>query len=321
MTEKKTPKISVVIFTKNEELNIRACIKSVKPFADEIILVDMQSQDKTVAIAKSYNAVIHEVEDINWVEPVRNFGISKAKNEWILVLDADERVPKTLAKALIKIASENNYDAVKIPFKVIFFKKWIKHTHWWPDYHVRFFRKGFVKWIVKIHPDIKVSGRVIELKAEAKNAIIHENARDIKAWLKKIDHHTDFEGFFFNLEKVTAEDILGRFRREFYWRYFENKGYLDGMHGFVLSKFMEYYRFLELAKFWEKKGYQELVDPKMLQKALEQQGGIPSENIDDFERRVSELRSQLETITSSRTFKIWQAYCNFRDRVKKLIFK
>ena len=317
---KKIPKISVVIFTKNEEQNIGDCIKSAKSFASEIIVVDMQSKDQTVHIAKSKGAMVYPVEDYNWVEPVRNFGISKAKNEWILVLDADERVPSTLAKKFIEVVNENKFDAVRTPYKVVFFGKWIKHTHWWPDYHIRFFRRGHVKWIVKIHPDIKVSGRILELKAEVKNAIIHENARDIKTWLKKIDHHTDFEDYFFNLKDVKVEDILGRFRREFYWRYFESKGYLDGMHGFVLSKFMEFYRFLEFTKYWEKNGYREIADPKQLCQAIEKQWGLNGESIKEIEERNGILKAQLDSIMLSKTFKIWQGYCNLRDRIKKFLF-
>lgn len=313
-------KISAVIFTKNEEKNITDCIKSVKSFVSEIIVIDMQSRDDTVRIAKSLGAIVYSVEDHNWVEPVRNLGINKAKNSWVLVLDADERVPSTLAEKFLEIVKEGQFDAVKIPYKVIFFKKWIKNTHWWPDYHIRFFRKGFVKWVVKIHPDIEVSGRVLELEAAAKYAIVHENAKDIKTWLEKINHHTDFEDYFFNLKNMKAEDILGRFRREFYWRYFESKGYLDGLHGFVLSKFMEFYRFLEFAKYWEKKGFSDVVDSKELRRAVEQEWGFSEEGIKQLEKRNGELKRQLEEITSSRTFKIWQGYCQWRDRLKKILF-
>lgn len=309
--------VSVVIFTKNEEQNIGDCIASVRSIASEVIVIDMQSKDKTVKIAKSLGATIYPVKDYNWVEPVRNFGLDKARYDWVLVLDADERVSSTLAKKLTEIVSENKFDVVKIPFKVIFFNKWIRHTHWWPDYHVRFFRKGFVKWAVKIHPDIKISGKILKLPAEEKYSITHENARDIKIWLKKIDHHTDYEDHFFKLKKVKLQDILGRFKREFYWRYFESKGYLDGMHGFILSKFMEFYRFLEFAKYWEKKGFPELVSSKELKKAMEQEGGFTGERIKQLEEEKASLQSQLEAITSSKTYKLWQKYCQLRDSFKK----
>lgn len=314
---KKKKNTSVVIFTKNEEQNIGACIESVKSFADEIIVIDMQSQDKTVKIAKTYGAMIYPVKDYNWVEPVRNYGISKAQYDWVLVLDADEKVSSTLAKKLIEIVKEDKFDVVKIPYKVIFFNKWIRYTHWWPDYHVRFFRKGFVKWVVKIHPDIEVSGRILELAAKEKYSITHENARDIKTWLRKIDHHTDYEDHFFKLKKVKLQDILGCFKREFYWRYFESKGYLDGMHGFVLSKFMEYYRFLEFVKYWEKKEFPELVTSKVLKKAMEQEGGFAGERIRQLEEEKRSLQSQLNDITSSKTYKFWQKYCQLRDSFKK----
>lgn len=316
---KKEEKISVVIFTKNEEQNIGDCIESVKSLADEVIVIDMKSKDNTVKIAKKYNVKIYIVKDYKWVEPVRNFGISKAKYGWVLILDADERVSVTLAKKLIEIAKDDKFDAVKIPFKVIFFNKWIKHTYWWPDYHIRFFRKGFVKWVVKIHPDIEVSGRVLELPSEEKYSVTHENARNIKIWLKKIDHHTDYEDYFFRLKTVRLSDIVGRFKREFYWRYFESRGYLDGMHGFVLSKFMEYYRFLEFAKYWEKKGYPELVPAKELKAAMESEGSFVDERIRHLEEKNKSLRAQLNDITSSKTYKYWQKYCQLRDWFKKIV--
>lgn len=309
-------RISVVIFTKNEEKNIGGCIDSVKSFAGEVVVIDMQSKDDTVKIAKSLGATIFPVKDYKWVEPVRNFGINKAQYEWVLVLDADERVSPTLVKKFVEIIREDKFDAVKIPYKVIFFNKWIKYTHWWPDYHVRFFRKGFVKWVVKIHPDINISGRVLELPAEERYSITHENAQDIKSWIQKIDHHTDYEDHFFKLKKVKLQDILGRYRREFYWRYFEGKGYLDGMHGFILSKFMEFYRFVEFAKYWEKKGFPELVKSNELKKAMEQGDGFAGERVRQLEEENQSLRNQLNDIVFSKTYRFWQKYCQLRDKFR-----
>lgn len=316
--KKPQPQISVVIFTKNEEENIKDCIKSAKPLASEIIVIDMQSKDKTRDIAKSLGTKIYEVEDHNWVEPVRNFGLSKANYEWILVLDADERVPKTLTQKLLNIVSENQYDVVKIPRKTIFFKKWIQHTAWWPDYNIRFFKKGFVNWVVKIHPEVIAKGQVLNLKPKEEYALIHENARNIKIWLQKIDHHTDYEDFFLTKENLTPEDILKRYNHEFYWRYFEHQGYKDGLHGFVLSKFMEFYRFLEFAKVWEKKGFKDIVNPEKLKAAVEKDLGYKGDRLKKLQEENDSLTRQLEDIKSSRTFKVWQKYLSLKNKIKKL---
>jgi len=316
--EKSKARISVVIFTKNEEINIRECILSIKSFAAEVIVIDMQSRDKTVEIARSLGAKIFKVEDHKWVEPVRNFGLSKASHDWLLVLDADERVPETLAKKLLEIVSNQSYEVVKIPRKTIFFKKWIQHTAWWPDYHIRFFKKGYVEWVVKIHPEIKVKGRVLELDAKEEFALVHENARNIKTWLEKIDHHTDYEDYFLNLKKIKPEDVLNRYNHEFYWRYFEHKGYLDGLHGFILSKFMEFYRFLEFAKAWEKKGYKDLVDPDELKKTIENELGYKNDRVKRLQKENDSLLRQLEDIKSSRTFKLWSKYLSLKEKIKKL---
>lgn len=314
-----TAKISVIIFTKNEEENIKECIESVTGFASEVIVIDMKSRDRTRSIAKSLGARIYEVEDHDWVEPVRNYGLGKAKYNWVLVVDADERVPATLANKLLTLANLDSYDVVKIPRKNIFFKKWIHHTAWWPDYNIRFFKKSFVKWVVRIHPEVIVKGRLLELEPKEEYALIHENARNIRIWLQKIDHHTNYEDFFLAKEKLTAEDVLNRYNHEFFWRYFEHQGYKDGLHGFVLSKFMEFYRFLEFAKVWEKKGYKDIVNREKLKTAIEKDLGYKGDRTKKLQEENDSLKQQLEDIKSSRTFKLWQKYLNLKMKAKKIL--
>jgi len=103
------PKISAVVNTYNEEKNIDACLKSLN-FVDEIVVVDMESQDKTKKIAKKYTDKVFNYEKIDYVEPARNFAISKATGDWILIVDADERVPRPLAVKLMEIAEKDQAD-------------------------------------------------------------------------------------------------------------------------------------------------------------------------------------------------------------------
>src|SRR3989344_6147563 len=153
--------ISVVINTLNEEENLPRAISSVKGLADEIVVVDMHSEDATGDIAKKAGAKVFLHERTGYVEPARNFAISKTTGDWIFILDADEEIPDTLANRLRDISDNmHQIDFVEIPRKNIIFGKWMKESMWWPDYHIRFFKKGSVSWNEKIHskPETKGSG-------------------------------------------------------------------------------------------------------------------------------------------------------------------
>ncbi|MBI4157482.1 glycosyltransferase family 2 protein, partial [Candidatus Woesebacteria bacterium] len=129
------PKVSVVINTLNEEENLPTAIASVRDFADEMIVVDMESSDGTVSLAKKLGAKVYSHQKVGYVEPARNFALSKAKGDWIFILDADEVLPKTLQKKLLAIIQTSKNDYFRIPRKNFIFGKWIKHSRWWPDYN------------------------------------------------------------------------------------------------------------------------------------------------------------------------------------------
>ena len=112
--------ISAVVNTRNEEKNIADCLKTLQ-FADEIIVVDMESTDTTKDIAKGYTDKVFDHEMVGYVEPARNFAIAKAVGSWVLIVDADERIPQTLAKKLIEIMLEDKADFVRIPRKNLIF--------------------------------------------------------------------------------------------------------------------------------------------------------------------------------------------------------
>lgn len=307
--------LSIVVNTKNEEFHIEECLNSVKGWADEIIVVDMSSTDKTVEIAQKLGAIIYSTPDIGWVEPIRNWSFDKASYEWVFSLDADERIPKTLRNKIDEIITADNWDVVKIPWKNIFFNKWIQHTLWWPDHHPRLFRKGYVKLEKRIHPEATCKGRVLELEAKEEWAVVHNNAENINVWMKKIDIYTSRENFFDKQNNFTPRQLISRFDNEFVERYFNSKGYLDGIHGYILSKFMEFYRFLEFAKYWERREYGELFKKNSLKKACEIKYDT-SEESRVLREEVEDLKATLTIITSSKIYKIWKYYTDIK---KKLI--
>lgn len=253
------PKTSVVINTLNEEKNIELVINSVK-WADEILVCDMHSEDKTVEIAKKLGARVIFHKRLGYVELVRNFAISKALGDWILVLDPDEGISKSLKERLVQIADKmRQISYVRIPRKNIIFNKWMKASGWWPDYQIRFFRKGKVKWTDQIHRPPLTAGEGLDLPVEEKFAIIHNNYQTVSQFLERLNRYTSVEAK--ELEKSGYKfkwsDLIGKPLSEFLSRFFVNKGYQDGLHGLALS-FLQAFSFLVVyLKTWETEGFNE----------------------------------------------------------------
>lgn len=268
-------KISVVINTLNEEAIIERAIKSVA-WADEILVCDMYSADKTVQIAKKLGAkvIFHKKETI--VEKVRNFAISKARGEWILVLDPDEEVPPGLAEKLQEIAKgirQINY--VRLPRKNLIFGHFMEHSGWWPDYNIRFFKKGSVKWTDEIHRPPKVSGEGLDLPAEEENAILHHSYRSVSQFITRMDRYTTIqaEQLYEKGYEFRWQDLFEKPLNEFLSRFFALEGYKDGLHGFTLSLLQAFSDLIVYLKLWEMKKFNNIdIDLKELKSRKDKSG-------------------------------------------------
>ena len=187
--------ISVIIHTFNEERNIRNCLETVK-WADEIIIVDMYSDDKTVEIAKEYTDKIYFFERVGYVEPARQFALEKATHEWILVVDADELVPLKLKNKLIEIMEKDLADVVFIPCNNYFFGRLMQGTGWGAlqDYHPRFFKKNFVSFSEGIHAKFRINkdARIYYID-DPETGFIHFNYIDVEHFLDKLNRYTTIE--------------------------------------------------------------------------------------------------------------------------------
>lgn len=249
-------KISVVINTWNEEKNIERCLKSVK-WADEIIVVDMESTDKTVEIAKKYGAKVFSHKYTGYVEPARNFALSKATGDWVLILDADEEIPPALAEKLRKIAEENKCDFVRLPRKNIIFSKWIKNSRWWPDYNIRFFKKGKVTWSDKIHSVPMTRGERKDLEAKEEDAIAHDHYQLISQYLERLNRYTKVQAreLINQGYQFAWQDLLTKPTGEFLSRFFAGEGYKDGLHGLVLALLQAFSELIKYLKAWEAQGF------------------------------------------------------------------
>lgn len=251
-------KISAVVSTYNEEKNIERCLKSLS-FADEIIVVDHESSDKTLELSRKYTKnVFSEKNDPAAIDLQKNFGFAKAKGDWILSIDADEEVSKELAeeiKTVIKKKAEVN--GYWIPRKNIIFGKFIEHTGWYPDPQLRLFRKGEGKFVkAHVHEPIKLEGE----SAYLKEFLIHHHYETIHEFIQKtVNIYAPSEAQEY-LDKGYQFSYLDAIRfplNEFLSRFFARKGYKDGLHGLMLSLLMAFYHFVVFALLWEKEGFKE----------------------------------------------------------------
>lgn len=244
--------ISVVITTLNEEKNLPRALASVKNFA-EIVVVDMKSDDSTQKIAKKVGAKVFEHERTGYVEPARNFAMSKATKNWVLILDADEEISKNLSLQLKAISEKPLADYYRIPRKNIIFGKWIRHSRWWPDYNIRFFKKGFVSWSEVIHSVPLTKGKGADLEAKEDYAIIHHNYETIDQFIERMNRYTGElsklkakEGY-----KFSWRDLIKKPVDEFLSRYFQGEGYKDGLHGLALAGLQAFSEFVTYLKVWQ----------------------------------------------------------------------
>jgi len=258
-------KLSVVISAFNEEKKIEDCLKSVS-FVDEIIFVDNSSTDQTLKIAKKYTAKVFTRENNPMLNVNKNFGFSKAKGDWILSLDADERVSEELRdeiKSQIANRKSQGVNGYWIPRKNIIFGKWIEHTGWYPDYQLRLFKKGKGKFKEEhVHEMIKLEGEVGRLESP----IVHYNYENVSHFLKKTLLYTENEADQL-IEKgynFAWQDSIRFPTKEFVSRFFAREGYKDGLHGLVLSLLMAFYHLLVFVNIWEKLKFKQIEEKEFL---------------------------------------------------------
>lgn len=245
--------ISVVVTTvAGEEKNLPACLASIKSFADEIVVVDMSGQGGISKIAKEFGAKVFTHELVNYVEPVRNFGISKATGEWIFILDPDEEVTSSLIDRLTTLVKDNEADYVRVPRNNIVFGRSLKHSRWWPDYNIRFFKEGKVSWNEIIHGVPVTEGRGMDLEAKEEFAIVHHHYDSIEQFVERMNRYTTVQAQLKAKEyKFDWKDLLRRPTAEFLGRFFAAEGYRDGVHGLSLSLLQAFSELVLYLKVWQ----------------------------------------------------------------------
>lgn len=246
-----TKKLSVVTIAKNEEANITACINSTKGWADEHIVVDDFSADKTVEIARANGAIVFQRHmDIEGIH--RNWAYQRAKNEWVLSLDADEEVTQELKDEISHAIQSDDYVVYNIPLKTYIGNYWVQHGGWYPGRKDRLFKKAEFKYEeVGVHPRVFYKGKCGRLNSD----IIHKGYEDFAELFRGLNGQTTLEAqkWFNEGRKVGVGLILWKATDRFFRAYVRKKGYKDGMVGFVVAMNGALYQIFSYAKYWELK--------------------------------------------------------------------
>ncbi len=250
--------LSVVIVAWNEEKNLPRAVSSVRKVADEIVVVvDEASSDETLNVAKKLKAKVFTHPHTGIVEPMRNFSISKAAGDWILLLDADEEITSELTTYIKKVMASNKADYFRIPRKNLIFGEWIKSEHWWPDYVYRLFRKGHITWEDAVHSIPFTKGRGEDVPAKEDLAIVHHNYDSISQFIDRQNRYTDYQlqtlidqGYSF-----AWSDVLTKPMAEFLRQYFARRGYTQGLHGLALAILLAFSEATLYLKLWPHSGF------------------------------------------------------------------
>jgi len=242
--------LSVAIITKNEAANLPGCLESVA-FAKQVVVVDSGSDDGTLEIAREFGCEVFSV-------PWKGFGaqkqaaIDRCREPWVLVLDADERIPPETQAAIRAVISggEGAAPGYSFPRKNFFQGRWIRHLGWWPDRITRLFRRGMGRMTeASVHEAVTVDGQVIALESP----IEHCTEGRLSAILKKIDRYSTLaaEEAFREGRRSSIWGALARAELTFLQNYILRRGFLDGRQGLVLSVTDAVNKFFKYAKLSE----------------------------------------------------------------------
>jgi len=243
------PKLSVTVITKNEAADIDAALASVR-WADEIVVVDSRSSDDTVAIARRHTDRVVVRDWPGYIEQ-KNYAASIASHDWILSLDADERVTPELAREIQdRLAAAPAEAAFRIPRVTWHLGRWVRTTDWYPDHQTRLYDRRRAEWTGRyVHEAVAVRGATGQLRGELQ----HYAYRDISDHLETIDRYTTLAARQMHEagRRAGLLQIAGHPPLAFLRNYLARGGFRDGAAGFVISAMNAYYVFLKFAKLWE----------------------------------------------------------------------
>ena len=244
--------VSCVIITKNEEANIQPCLESVYGWADEIIVVDDESADRTVELAKKYADKVF-IRHMDVEGKHRNWAYAQARNSWVLSLDADERLTQELKDEIgHTLSQESAFAGFTIPRRNLLGDYWLRWGGQYPAPQLKLFRKEKFKWEeVQVHPRAFLDGKCGHLKSD----IIHYSWRDFAHFFEKVNSQSTLEAikWVYTKRRMSMPHAFWRAIDRFFRKFVRKKGYKDGFYGFIAAFADSIYQIQSYAKYREMK--------------------------------------------------------------------
>jgi len=241
--------ISAVVLAKNEEKNIKACLDNLS-WCDEILVVDDNSQDKTEEIAKKTGAKVFKRLLGHNFSDQRNFGLEKAKGEWVLFVDADERVSPALWYEIMATTNDprSNYAGFYFKRKDVMWGRELKYGETGNIVLLRLAKKDVGRWTGAVHEVWEIKGKTLVLK----NPLTHYPHQTVKEFLQEINYYTELRARELYKKKVSTSwvSILLYPKLKFFVNYFFKRGFLDGLPGLIFALMMSFHSFLVRGKLW-----------------------------------------------------------------------
>jgi glycosyltransferase involved in cell wall biosynthesis len=246
-------KITAIVITLNEEANIARALRSLA-WADEIIVADSESRDRTVEISRRFAGRVI-VRPWPGYSAQKNFAAAQASHDWIFSLDADEEVSPGLRREIesLKRAAEPTAAGFEMPRLTFYLGRWIRHSGWYPDYKVRLYDRRRARWVGDyVHEGLAVDGAVARLAGD----LLHFTVDDASEHHLRIDRYTTLAADQARAQgkRASAASIIFSPALTFIRSYLFKLGFLDGVQGYFIARFAAHYTFLKNLKLWERCG-------------------------------------------------------------------
>jgi glycosyltransferase involved in cell wall biosynthesis len=246
------PKISAIVITLDEEGNLPSCLETLR-WIDEIVVLDSGSRDKTREIARRFTPQVYETEWKGFGE-TKNLALAKATGEWILWVDADERVTPELSQEIRKRleADGGRFAGYEVPRLAFFLGHPIRHSGWYPGYVLRLFKKGAGRFTTQpVHEGVTLHGKIGRLRGD----LLHDTDPTLEHYIEKMNRYTTLaaDELYGRGKRAGLFDLVARPKGMFLKMYLLHAGFLDGIPGFLAAILSAYHVFTKYAKLWERR--------------------------------------------------------------------
>lgn len=241
-------RITATLIARDEGHRIARCLESLGWVNEIVVVVDDRTVDDTVAVSRKFTEHVH-VRPFEDFAQQRQWALDQSTGEWILWVDSDEVVTPELASEMREAVTRVGAVAYRTPRQDYMFGKWIRHGGWYPQYHVRLFRRTAGRWTAPVHERFQVDGEIGTLQ----HAMLHFSHERVADWVAKMDKYTtpEAEQLAASGKRVTWWQLLVEPPAYFGYKYLVQQGWRDGMHGLVLAGLLGCYRLVRNVKWWD----------------------------------------------------------------------